>query len=290
MTGRLRGLGRASVAALALIAAALFACVPAAGAGGSSKLAHSSIIGGATANPAEWPFVVAIRDRGQPHCGGSVISPTKILTAGHCVLGIPAADLTVITGRPNLADQSVGQVIPVASTVAYPGFGGNSSNFDFGVVTLAQPTTAPPVALATAAESAAATAQGATLRVAGYGNQNPVKRRLSVVLKSVTQFSAGDRACFKEYGKRGLGAFDPVSEICVKGQKFRRFRDPEIRRKVQGRTSACNGDSGGPLMADTPAGPRQVGTVSFGPFFCGYRAKPSVYGRVAAGLAFINGS
>jgi secreted trypsin-like serine protease len=278
-----------------LLALALSVCVPATAlaanaTAGSPKLVHKSIIGGATANPAEWPFVVAIRDRGQPHCGGSVISPTKVLTAGHCVLGIPAADLTVITGRPNLTDTSVGQSIPVANTIAYPGFGGNSSNFDFGVITLAQPTTAPPVTLATAEESAAATAQGARLRVAGYGNQNPVKRRLSVVLRSVTQFSAGDRACFKEYGKRGLGSFDPLSEICVKGQRFRKFRDPEIRKKVQGRTSACNGDSGGPLIADTPAGPRQVGTVSFGPFFCGFRSKPSVYGRVAAGLAFINGS
>lgn len=254
------------------------------------RLAHSSIIGGGPADPVDWPFVAAVRLRGGPHCGGSVIAPTKILTAGHCVLGYDPADLTVITGRPNLTDASVGQVIPVASTASYPGYGGNSLRYDFGVITLASATTAPAVTLANAGETAAASARGTVLRMAGWGKIHPVKKRDSAVLKEVTQFSAGNHACVDEYGKRGLGAFDPVSMFCVIGQRFRRFRSPETRKRVMGRTSACSGDSGGPLIVDTPSGPRQIGTSSFGPLYCGFRGKPSVYGRVANGLAFINAS
>lgn len=259
-----------------------------------AQRAQASVIGGVPADPASWQSVAAIRFRGKPHCGGSVIAPTKVLTAAHCVLGYSPARMTVITGRPNLADPSAGQVLGVVSAVAYPGYG-ISGAYDFGVLTLAQATTAPPVTLATAEETAAALAPGTPLRVAGWGDRTPVertpgKRKPVLVLQAVTQFPAGDAACFKEYGRKGLSAFRPDSMICVIGQVFRRFRSPETRKRVMGRTSGCRGDSGGPLIADTPAGPRQIGTVSFGPLYCGFRAKPSVYGRVSSALGFINAS
>lgn len=285
------GSGRRGSVAVAALSTLAIAAVAAPGpAAADEPRAGKSVIGGNAASLSDWPWQAAITRKGRLHCGGSVIAPTKILTAAHCVLGSRPKDLTVITGRPNLTDAAVGQTIGVASTSAYPGYGGNSAANDFGVITLAQPTIAPPVTLATAGESAAATGPGAVLQVAGWGNQHPARSKPSLVLKAITQYSAGDGPCFKEYGRKGLGAFQPTSMLCVKGQKFRKFRSPETGKKVQGRTSACSGDSGGPLMADTPSGPRQVGTVSFGPLYCGFRGRPSVYGRVSSALAFINGA
>jgi secreted trypsin-like serine protease len=65
-----------------------------------------------------------------------------------------------------------------------------------------------------------------------------------------------------------------------------------VKRKKPGRfkihTSACTGDSGAPLVADTAAGPVEVGTVSYGGALCGQPAAPTVYSRVSSSLDFIN--
>lgn len=90
----------------------------------------------------------------------------------------------------------------------------------------------------------------------------------------------------RERSRRGPVALTVSDSIL--GPVFRRFRSPETGKKVMGRTSGCRGDSGGPLMAD--AGPRQIGAVTYGPLYCRFRAKPSVYGRVSSALGFINGS
>src|SRR4029077_14082838 len=54
---------------------------------------------------------------------------------------------------------------------------------------------------------------------------------------------------------------------------------------------ACPGDSGGPVVAPTAAGPVQIGVTSWGPETmngeCGQKFLPDVYMRTAAFTAFI---
>jgi secreted trypsin-like serine protease len=68
--------------------------------------------------------------------------------------------------------------------------------------------------------------------------------------------------------------------ICAQGAPIKKGR-------LAPRTSPCGGDSGGPLIADTPNGPRLVGAVSFGPSLCGLPFAPVVYARVADDLDFL---
>jgi secreted trypsin-like serine protease len=70
--------------------------------------------------------------------------------------------------------------------------------------------------------------------------------------------------------------------ICALGKKRKRAG----RFKIH--TSACTGDSGAPLVADTARGPIELGTVSFGGALCGLPQAPSVYSRVSSALDFIN--
>jgi secreted trypsin-like serine protease len=271
-----RSRNRTLVTALACACALTAAAAPPGAA--AAPRARSSIVGGTTANPAEWPYAVAIFRKGHMHCSGSVIAPTKVLTAGHCVAGFNLANFQVIVGRPNLRDQRVGQAIGVSSGRVHPDFE-QTGLHDVAVLNLASPAGVTPVPLATPQQSAAATLPGADLRVAGFGAINPFGVRLSGFLKQTFEIVRTDARCLKAYTR---DLFAPDSMICALGAK----RKHPGRFKIH--TSACSGDSGGPLVADTPTGSVEVGTVSYGGALCGLPAAPSVYSRVASSLDFIN--
>src|ERR671918_128034 len=257
------------VAALALMCVLAGVAAPA---GTAAPPAQSSIVGGRPADPAQWPYAVAVFRKGHMHCGGSVIGPTKVLTAGHCVAGFNLANFQVIVGRPKLRDEATGQAIAVSSGRVHPDFE-QTGLHDVAVLNLAQPTSAPPIALANSSQGVAATLPGTRLRVAGYGAVNPFGSRLSPVLKSTFEIVRTDRRCLKAYTK---DLFAPQSMICALGKK----RNRAGRFKIH--TSACSGDSGGPLVADTPSGPVELGTVSFGGALCGLPQAPTVYSRVSS--------
>jgi trypsin len=264
------------LATLALVGSLAGLAIPSSAA--AAPRAHSSIVGGERANPAQWPYAVAIFRKGHMHCSGSIIGPTKVLTAGHCVAGFNLANLQVIIGRPTLRDQSVGQVIGVTSGRVHPDFE-QTGLHDVAVLNLASPTSVTPIALANPEQSAIVTQPGSQLRVAGYGATNPFGVHLSGFLKNTVEIVRTDRRCLKAYTR---DLYAPESMICALGAK----RKKPGRFKIH--TSACSGDSGGPLVADTPSGAIEVGTVSYGGALCGFPATPTVYSRVAASLDFIN--
>jgi trypsin len=240
--------------------------------------AGASVVGGGRADPAQWPFAVAIFRKGHMHCSGSVIGPTKVLTAGHCVDGFNVANFQVIVGRPTLRDTAVGQSIGVVSGRVHPDFE-QTGLHDVAVLNLASPTSVTPIALATPDQNNATTPVGAQLRVAGYGATNPFGSHLSGFLKATIEQSRSDGRCLKAYTR---DLFAPESMICALGA----LKKKPGRFKIH--TSACSGDSGGPLVADTATGPVEVGTVSYGGALCGLPAAPTVYSRASASLDFIN--
>jgi trypsin len=262
---------------LAIAACGCTLAVAAAPAGAAPR-AHSSIVGGGPANAAQWPFVVALFRKGHMHCMGSVIAPTRVLTAAHCIHGFNLGNFQVIASRPDLRNPTAGEVIPIASGRVHPDFE-QTGLHDIAVVDLAQPTSAPPIALASPEVNGATTLPGVVLRVAGYGATKPFGVHLSPFLKSTIELVRTDRRCLKAYTR---DLFAPESMICALGPKRKR----PGRFKIH--TSACAGDSGGPLVADTPFGPIVVGTVSFGGALCGLPAAPTVYSRVSSSLDFIN--
>jgi len=262
---------------------AIAACLGALAAGlttpaAAAPRAHSSIVGGTPANPAQFPYAVAIFRKGHMHCSGSVIAPTKVLTAAHCVDGFNLANFQVIVGRPDLRNVASGQTIAVVSGRVHPDFE-QTGLHDVGVLNLAQPTNVTPIALATPDQNNATTMPGAGLEVAGYGATKPFGVHLSPFLKTTVEIVRTDQRCLRAYSR---DLFAPESMICALG----------ARRKHAGRfkihTSACSGDSGGPLVANTATGPVEVGTVSYGGALCGLPAAPSVYSRVSSSLDFIN--
>jgi len=268
----------------ALVSALLVACLAAgfveSPAAGAEPVAHRSIIGGSPADPAQFGFAVALLYRGRFICSGSVIAPTKILTAGHCGAGFSPSDLTVVAGRPNLSDAASGQAIAVTAISVHPDYG--FGLHDVSVLTLSQPAGVPPVPLATGAVDSASTFPGATLSVAGYGDRNPFifGREKVGSLHTTTETVRTNCVRFDR------AAFVPEGMICALGQ---RFRGTPLHR------STCFGDSGGPLVTLTPSGAQLVGvnsivqSIGFAGLIapCGGGKGGNEFTRVSAELPFI---
>jgi secreted trypsin-like serine protease len=269
--GRLAQVGFAigAAAALATACGSLLAARPA-----EATQAQASVVGGRAADFDDWRFTVAIFHRRYGFwCGGSVIGSQTVLTAAHCVKGIRARSFVVVANRYRLRDTSQGERIGVAEKQVNPAFRYYKARHDAAVLTLSQPTSAPPVALATPEDDAAVTRPGSRLRVAGWGSVNPYRMRLPRLLREATVRVRRNRVCRRVFP----GTYSGATNICAAGILMRRG----IHK------SSCYGDSGGPLIADTPSGPRQVGIVSYGTGVCG--RGPSVFSRVSSELAFISG-
>jgi secreted trypsin-like serine protease len=244
----------------------------------SKPQAGKAIVGGTAADIADWPWQVAILRKNRLHCGGSVIGPTKILTAGHCALGFSVSGLTVVVGRTDVNDAATGESIPVASSAVHPDYTNNFRN-DVAVLTLERPTSAPALGLPTVEQDTASTLPGTLLRVAGFGAINPRGHTLSPVLLQTVERVRTNKRCRKIYHS----VFSGRSMICALGRHLTRYKRVKIH------TTSCSGDSGGPLVADTPSGPVVLGTVSYGWLLCGYSRTPTVYARVSDALPFIQG-
>ena len=262
-------------AALALCAAVL-AATPGSGiAEGSSP----RIVGGGKANAPGWQFAVALTQKRRFICTGSLIAPTKVLTAAHCVKGGKRKQLSVLAGSPWITPHRRRPRIKVAAVAIDPAYNGKKDAHDFSVLTLASAPEAEPIVLATRAESKAATKPGSIGRSGGWGTRSAwgfnVARRLKATKERVFRARVCDRLFGKERG------FQQGAMICALGKRVRR-----LHSRLRYHSTSCTGDSGGPVVANTPGGPRLVGLVSAGPFPCGLGG-PSLYARVSSRLGFI---
>ena len=237
-----------------------------------------SIVGGGSANAAGWRFTVPLKDRKLGFvCTAAVISPTRVLTAAHCVKGARVRSLRILEGSAWVSGRRAGRVVRVSRVRIHPRYNPDKDGRDVAVLRLRRPTTAPPVALPTRGQAKAATRPGDLVRSAGWGARSAWGFRVAQRLKSTKERVLTGRRCRRYYGKNG---FLPHSMICALGKPVGRFRGPFTYR-----STSCSGDSGGPLIAQTPSGPRIVGVVSAGPIPCG--GGPSIYSRVATSLGFI---
>ena len=119
--------------------------------GARSSRARASIVGGADASIAGFPFQVALYDpaAGSPaagfFCGGVIVDATHVITAAHCLAGGPgrrewAGEIEVLAGSTGLDSPDPGSVRDPAVGVAVdPNYDPYTNDYDIGVVTLAHP-------------------------------------------------------------------------------------------------------------------------------------------------------
>lgn len=254
-------------------------------AGTAGGTAGISIVRGKAARIADWPWQVALAlrppagNRKSParraYCGGSVLAPRLVITAGHCVSFLPGprpAKIEVISGRTWLNREQAGQVtavrnvlLPRASKSGRLLFRetNGSAVWDVALLVLKRPVTAPPIQVA-GPDEAAAWAPGHLVWTTGWGVRRGNSRKGSPGLRVARQVMLAGSVCRIANGREFI---QPLMN-CAGGPA--------------GSASACSGDSGGPLVAPAGDGYRLVGLTSWGDGMC-RGSHPSVYTRVADG-------
>ena len=132
-----------------------------------------AIVGGASTGAGSWPWVVQVFNTSGPrHCGGALVAPTRVVTAGHCVDGGPPSSTFVVANdKVTLSGSSA--VIGVSSVEFAPSYAPGTST-DVAVLTLdSAPVPATTLQVLGAGDSADF-ANPASGQIAGWGTTGSI--------------------------------------------------------------------------------------------------------------------
>jgi len=237
---------------------------------------EGKIVGGVEANPHSWPWMVALMEAGNfQFCGGSLIAPQWVMTAGHCFYGGgPPSSYTVKLGAHNDQQQESTQVVAhVAKIFVHPQYNPSLYSHDITLLKLTQPVTytdaISPVCLPFSNDDVEPDDTNGVCT--GWGSTREGGNTVTT-LRQVVVPIVDHQVCNQEYQPHGYPPIDDTM-ICA--------------GLTNGGKDSCQGDSGGPYVFYRDGVWYEHGIVSWGKG-CAEAGFAGVYSRVAAFLDFIH--
>jgi secreted trypsin-like serine protease len=225
---------------------------------------EAKIIGGDPVQNNQFNFVVALLNEtksggpaNQLWCTATLLDHNSVLTAAHCVIGIPPSELSVTLGRTVLSSDR-GYIRPVTAKSIHPQFRKTCHNCnDVAVLTFAPSVQGVPTIKI---GGAALETPGRILFVAGWGSTDPGRREFPDRMRFAEVPVVSDQEAKSVWESRYVGTL----MVAAGGE----------------RKDTCEGDSGGPLFDMTATGPKQIGVTSFGADPCAEKKMPGVYTEI----------
>lgn len=159
------------------------------------------IVGGSPADIADFPYQVSIRHWGNHICGGSIINPTTIVTAAHCII-LPVLALSVRAGSSNRL--TGGQVISEVIGTPHPLYNSVTRENDIAILKLITPLQLGPDVQPIRIPSQGSVeglAEGTLLTASGWGYTSDGSKVLSEQLLQVILPAVSQETCQDVHGK-----------------------------------------------------------------------------------------
>jgi len=252
----------------------------------ASAAISTRIVGGKPSLANQWPWMVALVKNGNNNyqgqfCGGSLISPTWVVTAAHCLRdaqekAVKPGNIRVVSHLLDLKSD-IGKNFAVKRIFSHPKFNTETVNNDIALLQLQSPVTDVP---ALPLVSGSALWVNATAAIIGWGALSDQDSRHSVYpnqLYDTTLPIISNKQCQAAYDTQPLDLFG--KQTITDTMMCAGFSD--------GSRDTCNGDSGGPLVVKQNGQWRLAGITSWGNG-CAIPGLYGVYTRVSKYLTFIN--
>jgi secreted trypsin-like serine protease len=223
------------------------------------------IVGGVKVeNKKKYPWMTALirRKDNFQFCGGSLIAPEWVISAGHCLFKRTPDYLYVILGVLDLGEKPK-EKIDVAEIVVHPQYNGQTFDFDVALLRLTHASQQQPVAMIPPKDPEELLTPGTMATIIGWGALTAGGPGSKKLMHANVPIISNDKANSQvKYKNKVTGN---MIAACYE----------------EGQIDACQGDSGGPFVVrDSNLNLVLAGTTSWG-IGCAEKDHPGIYANLA---------
>lgn len=239
---------------------------------------------GLDARPGQAPYTCSLRwgiTNPTHTCGATLLTNQFLLTAAHCLSGLPSGTFEVQCGVTNrVTDVTTQQIRTIANLntdVSYPpGWTGSIYSDDIAVIRVATPFVLNDLVRPIRLREAGFNDNGNVASIFGWGPRGGASSGLPEVLQTAEMDVLDGANCRALMGTISAGFVNFITDNCLCA--------------ARGTYSVCGGDSGSPLVAQENGEDVLIGLAAWGLNPCGSIAgAPSVFSRISAFNAWIEG-